>query len=41
MVTVGKVLNSVLFVFLQANEENCKTSPCESDEFLQGLTNLY
>lgn len=41
MVTVGEVLNSVLFVFLQVNEENCKSSPCESAEYLQELTNLY
>lgn len=41
MVTVGEVLNSVLFVFLQANEENCRSSPCESAEYLQELANLY
>lgn len=41
MVAVGEGLNSVLFVFLQVNEENCKSSPCESAEYLQELTNLY
>lgn len=41
MVTVGEVLNSVLFVFLQANEENCSSSPCESAEYLQELAKLY